>query len=93
MLSDVELEAISVNFAVVLGVANPDSIIEELKSDLKDFSYDNLASPSTKINSIFNKSEINNILKLGTSLNANKIQQHQLWLILVLEIWFKKWDL
>ena len=32
MLTDVELEAVSNNFAVVLGVANPDVIISELKS-------------------------------------------------------------
>jgi asparagine synthase (glutamine-hydrolysing) len=69
----------------------PVPVYDWLSGSLKNMAFDTLSKQSITASEWFKYEEIEKLLIAGTSVNANIIDRHRLWNLIVLELWFQAW--
>lgn len=69
----------------------PVPVYDWLASELKDFAHDMLGS-SPHIDNWLTQNAINETLRQGTAANASMAARHELWHLLILELWARTWN-
>lgn len=70
----------------------PVPVYDWLKNSLRSFAHDLLSGPGCRIRQWFHSQTIETALSKGTAPEAELLDRHRLWNLLVLEQWARRWN-